>query len=103
MTAKIIDGRKFSEEILSQLKKRVEKLRSAGIVPKLDIILVGDDEASQIYVGKKMLSSKAIGMRAELHRLPAKTEKGEIKALGTGLRAILGTRKPRLGEGQGVR
>jgi methylenetetrahydrofolate dehydrogenase (NADP+)/methenyltetrahydrofolate cyclohydrolase len=80
MTAKILDGKKLADEILPQLKKRVEKLRLAGVVPKIDVILVGDDEASQIYVRKKLRSSESIGMRAELHRFPAEAEKEKIIA-----------------------
>lgn len=78
MTAKIMDGKKLSEEILSQLKTRVEKLRAAGIAPRLDIILVGNDAASQIYVRNKIRTSEQIGMKGELHKFPEKTSKEKI-------------------------
>ena len=78
MPAKIMDGKKLSEEILTQLRARVQRLRAKGIVPKLDIILVGDDEASQIYVRKKMQSSESIGMKSELHQFPKNAESEEI-------------------------
>lgn len=78
MAAKIMDGKKLSEEILSQLKARVQRLRVKGIIPKLDIILVGDDEASRIYVRRKMLSSEEIGIKSELHTFPRNAGQEEI-------------------------
>jgi methylenetetrahydrofolate dehydrogenase (NADP+)/methenyltetrahydrofolate cyclohydrolase len=78
MAAKIMDGEELSKEILAQLKTRVERLGKKGIVPKLDIILAGDDDASQIYVRKKMQSSEEIGMKSELHLFPRNARQEEI-------------------------
>ena len=81
MSAKIIDGNRLSEEILAQLKARVGKLRMDGVLPKLDIILVGDDDASKIYVEKKMRSAEKIGLKAELHTFPSNAGKEKIISL----------------------
>jgi methylenetetrahydrofolate dehydrogenase (NADP+)/methenyltetrahydrofolate cyclohydrolase len=67
MAAKILDGRKISAEILGQLRSRINTLKKKGITPKLDILLVGDNAASEIYVKAKMKASEETGMKAELH------------------------------------
>jgi len=50
MTAKIIDGKKLSEKFLVNIKKKVKE---SDKKPGLAIIIVGDNPASQIYVGLK--------------------------------------------------
>jgi len=78
MAAKILDGRKISAEILGQLKARVVSLKSRGITPKLDIILVGDNAASEIYVRAKMKASEETGMKAELHRFGRNAKQEDV-------------------------
>ncbi|MFH1237198.1 MAG: bifunctional methylenetetrahydrofolate dehydrogenase/methenyltetrahydrofolate cyclohydrolase FolD [Candidatus Aenigmatarchaeota archaeon] len=78
MTARIMDGRRLSSRIISDLKKKAWTLSQKGIVPRLDIILVGDDDASKIYVRNKMRASEQIGIKGELHKFPEKTNKEKI-------------------------
>jgi methylenetetrahydrofolate dehydrogenase (NADP+)/methenyltetrahydrofolate cyclohydrolase len=50
----------------------VKKLKEGkGITPKLCVILVGDDPASEVYVRNKEKGCAAVGMLSETHRLPA--------------------------------
>lgn len=81
MSADIIDGEKLAEKTMAGIKKRVDKLKSKGITPKLDIILVGEDPASQVYVMKKLKASKEMGMACELHRFPGKVSTDELTDL----------------------
>lgn len=82
MTAKIIDGKKIRDEILEELKVEVARLKSEhGVQPGLAVILVGEDEASKLYVGMKAKKSVEIGMHSEVHRLPAETTQAELLAL----------------------
>lgn len=81
MISKIMYGKALSSEIMSGLGKRADELKKGGIVPKLDIILVGDNPASEIYVRKKTESAKKIGMEAELHRFGKGAGKEEIASL----------------------
>lgn len=82
MTAKIIDGKKIRDEILEELKVEVARLKSEhGVQPGLAVILVGEDEASKLYVGMKAKKSVEIGMHSEVHRLPAETTQDELLAL----------------------
>jgi len=59
----ILDGKKVSEKIIKDLAEQVKSLEKK---PKLVVILVGDDAASQIYVKNKELSAKKIGVESEV-------------------------------------
>ena len=51
--AVIIDGKKLAQEIRGKLKLECEELKEKGINPKLAVIMVGEDKASQVYVRNK--------------------------------------------------
>ena len=53
MTAKIISGREVAENVLQDLKSRVDLLKAKNITPKLVVVLVGDMKASASYVAQK--------------------------------------------------
>ena len=73
MTARIIDGKALATEVRNALIPRVERLKAAGHLPGLAVILVGDDPASEIYVRNKGIASEQIGIRSTIDRLPADT------------------------------
>ena len=50
MSARIIDGKAVADTIRVELRKEVESLRASGVVPRLAVILAGDDPASLSYV-----------------------------------------------------
>lgn len=52
----------------------------AGRAPGLDVILVGEDPASAVYVSNKAKACEAAGMRGAVHRLPAETTQAELLA-----------------------
>ena len=69
----IIDGKKISEHILSDIKQQVDDLSPK---PTLAIIYTGENPASEIYVDKKLEAAKKVGIMTELIRLPqTNTEK----------------------------
>ena len=80
MTAKIIDGKAIAQEYRRESAVRVERLREAGVVPGLAVVIVGDDAASKVYVRNKALACEAIGMRSEVHALPARTTQAQLMA-----------------------
>lgn len=49
----IINGKELSKKIRSRLKEESDKLRQKGVIPKLAVILVGEDNASKVYVKNK--------------------------------------------------
>jgi len=81
MTAKILDGKKLSEKILAGLKRKAGDLRRKGVIPRLDIVLVGKDAASRIYVRNKIRASEQIGVKGKLHSFPEKAGKEKLVSL----------------------
>jgi len=80
--AEIIDGKKVSEHIRSQIAEGVEKLkRETGITPGLAAVLVGDDPASEIYVRNKRRACSNAGIYSEEHKLPLETTEEELLTL----------------------
>ena len=53
MVAKILDGKQIAKEYRQRLKNQVNDLKEYGFTPKLSVILVGNDGASQSYVKSK--------------------------------------------------
>lgn len=78
MTARILDGKKFSAEIRASVKEETAFLREKGIVPGLAVVLVGDDPASKVYVGQKEKGCLEAGFASFLHRLPDSTTQEEL-------------------------
>lgn len=72
---KLIDGKMISSEIKENLKKEIEEL---GLTPKLAIILVGDNPASEVYVKNKLLASEKIGVDAKLYRFDASQKESDV-------------------------
>ena len=53
MSARILDGKAVAAKVRSEVAERVRALHDTGITPGLAAVLVGDDQASRIYVGQK--------------------------------------------------
>ena len=71
----IIDGKKAASELRSQLKKKVDELKSKhNAVPGLTVILVGEDAPSKIYVRNKEKSAVEVGLNSEVIKYPANLE-----------------------------
>ena len=56
---KLFDGKKVANKILKEL---AEEIKKAKIKPRLAVILVGEDEASKLYVKLKKETGKKIGV-----------------------------------------
>ena len=75
----IIYGNLVAEKCRAQIKVQVEKLKAAtGKTPALDVIIVGEDPASQVYVRNKEKAAVEAGLRSAVHRLPAETTQDEL-------------------------
>lgn len=81
MSAKIIDGKAIAKEIRSELAKRVEELSARGKTPGLNVVLVGDNPASKVYVRSKERACKEIGINSTVHRLAEETTQAELLGL----------------------
>lgn len=76
--AEILDGKACAKEILSDIKAQVEKMTRK---PSLAVILVGDDEASKIYVKNKEKTALELGFKSKTYRLEKNTTAQELKDL----------------------
>ena len=63
--AKIIEGKMLASKIRKKLKEEVDILKQQGITPKLAVIMVGNDKASEVYVRNKSKACDEIGIKFE--------------------------------------
>ena len=69
MTAEIINGLDVAKELRQAMKTEVTELKEQGIIPKLSVILIGEDPASQSYVRGKEKASNEVGIDSEIIRM----------------------------------
>jgi len=74
---RLFNGKKVAEKILKNLK---QKIRKENLKPKLAVILVGEDEASKIYIRLKKEAAGRVGVGFELYRYDNSIEEEEIIA-----------------------
>lgn len=88
MSAQIISGKDIADEIRAELTSEVARLKDeAGVTPGLATVLVGDDPASQMYVGMKNKAAAAMGIHSRQITLPADTPEHELLGVVAGLNA----------------
>ena len=82
MSAQLIDGKASAQRLRERVKAAAAELSAQhGRVPGLAVVLVGDDPASQVYVGSKVKQTREAGMVSVEHRLAAETAEVEVIAL----------------------
>jgi len=72
---KILDGKLVSEKILNDIKDEIIK---TGATPKIAIIMIGENKASETYVKNKMIASKKCGIKSILMRFKEDISEEEI-------------------------
>ncbi|KQO02587.1 MULTISPECIES: bifunctional methylenetetrahydrofolate dehydrogenase/methenyltetrahydrofolate cyclohydrolase FolD [Stenotrophomonas] len=78
-TSRILDGRRIAEELLDDLKLRVDARIAAGRSrPGLAVVLVGGDPASAVYVRNKRRAAEKVGIEAFDHDLPEGTTEAQL-------------------------
>lgn len=80
METRILDGKKIAEQIKAEVAQEALRLKAKGIVPGLAAVLVGENPASQVYVGSKTRTCEELGMHSELVRLPEDTTTEQLLA-----------------------
>ncbi len=84
----LLDGKALAATLRSEIAGQAAAFAAAhGRPPGLAVVLVGDDPASQVYVGSKVKQTAEVGMRSVEHRLPASTGQAELLALVDALNA----------------
>ena len=67
--AVLIDGKELAKKIRANLKIECEELNKKGINSKLAVIMVGDDQASKVYVRNKSKACEEVGIEYEEYLL----------------------------------
>ncbi len=80
MSARILQGSEFREQIYAELRAEIESLRSAGIIPGLAAVLVGENPASKIYVRNKIAACEQLGLYSDNITPPASIRTEELLA-----------------------
>lgn len=82
MTAKLLDGRQLSQCIKQDLAEKVKKMKAEHhIVPGLVVIMVGENEASQVYLRNKERVSVELGFNSKIERLPETISQVDLLAV----------------------
>jgi len=82
MSARILDGQALAKQLQQEIRPEVAAFTAEhGRPPGLGIVLVGNDPASEVYVGSKLKTGTDIGFRSDLERLPLTATLGETLAV----------------------
>ncbi|MGL4830670.1 MAG: bifunctional methylenetetrahydrofolate dehydrogenase/methenyltetrahydrofolate cyclohydrolase FolD [Vibrio sp.] len=82
MTAQNIDGTLISQTVRSEVAARVKARIQAGLrAPGLAVVLVGEDPASQVYVGSKRRACEEVGFVSKSFDLPATASEETLLSL----------------------
>ena len=74
----LINGKELAKKIRGELKVEVDNLRKDGIIPKLAVIMVGNDKASEVYVRNKSKACNEIGIEFEEFLLDSDIKQEEL-------------------------
>ena len=80
MTAQINDGKALSAQLRSEVAQRAAALTAQGTKPGLAVILVGDNQASQVYVRNKVKACEDVGFHSVLEKYDASMTEAELLA-----------------------
>jgi len=82
MSATIIDGKAIAADLCGLVADETSRLKQQhGITPGLAVVLVGNNPASESYVGNKAKMTVQTGMRSFDHRLPESASQAELLTL----------------------
>ncbi len=87
MSAEVISGKDMATSIRQELKERIASLKESGLTPGLAVVLVGEDPASQVYVGLKNKEATEAGFLSRQITLSADTSQDELLGVVAGLNA----------------
>lgn len=77
----ILNGKEVAKEVRSKLSHRVTRFsEKMGRAPHLSVVIVGDDDASHIYVRNKKKACESVGMTSQIIAMPAHTTRLELNA-----------------------
>ena len=80
MTAQLIDGNALSKQLRAQVAADTAALKAKGLTPGLAVVLVGDNQASQVYVRNKVKACEDAGLHSVLEKYEATMTEAELLA-----------------------
>lgn len=81
METVLIDGKQVAAQVRDALVAEIAELKARGHTPGLAVVLVGNDPASQVYVGSKVKACAELGLYSQKWELPADTTQEELVKL----------------------
>lgn len=78
MNTTVIDGKEVARKIREGLVAEIAELKAQGKTPGLAVVLVGEDPASQVYVGSKVRACEELGLYSQKWELPADTTQEQL-------------------------
>jgi len=81
MTAELLNGKVIAEKIAENLRGEVDQLRAQGVVPRLGVVLVGEDPGSVVYVRNKENTGKKLNIEVDVRRFPADEKQAVVMAV----------------------
>ena len=81
MEPKILNGNDLSKRLRVELKQKVDEIKKLGINPGLAVILVGNNPASKVYVGRKKKACEELGIKSFEFLLDESTAEEELLGL----------------------
>lgn len=87
MSAKILNGTELAKRVRAGLKLEVDEMKKQGIFPGLAVVLVGEDPASKVYVGRKKKACEELGINSYEYLLDEGTTEKELLELVNRLNA----------------
>jgi methylenetetrahydrofolate dehydrogenase (NADP+)/methenyltetrahydrofolate cyclohydrolase len=78
MAATILDGNRIAAEIKAESAQELRALTAAGIRPGLAVVLVGEHDASEVYVRSKLKACAELGILTETVKLPGSLSSAEL-------------------------
>jgi methylenetetrahydrofolate dehydrogenase (NADP+)/methenyltetrahydrofolate cyclohydrolase len=79
VSARILDGKSVAESVRGETAAMAARLRQQrGVVPKLAVVLVGEDPASAVYVRNKDRACRSAGIDSEVLRMPGTTTRAAL-------------------------
>jgi methylenetetrahydrofolate dehydrogenase (NADP+)/methenyltetrahydrofolate cyclohydrolase len=81
VTARILDGKALAERLTAAMRAEAAALAEAGTPPRIDLIRVGEDPASVLYVRTKARLSGDLGIVSKVHAVDAAAGQAHVEAL----------------------
>ena len=81
----VVDGRNIASEMLDNSKHKISLLQEGGKIPYIEIILVGEDQESERYVGMKLKKIKEVGADGQIRKIEEDVSNDDLMKIIDGL------------------